>query len=71
MSKTSMFSLQNPKTRIGYKILACLLIAYGAASWAIDNGSPWLYLLTLGLCYLAIHYAFQLFEGMRHGRRGK
>jgi hypothetical protein len=31
---------------------AVLLLAYGAISWAIDSGSLWLYLLSIGLIIL-------------------
>lgn len=33
--------------------LVLLLIAYGGASWAIDNGSLWLYGITLAIIYWA------------------
>ncbi|MCW1908004.1 MAG: hypothetical protein KIH63_001545 [Candidatus Saccharibacteria bacterium] len=68
MSKSSMFSLQNPKAKIGYKILACLLMAYGAASWAIDNGSPWLYIITIVFCYAAVQYFSALVKEVRSGK---
>lgn len=37
------------KTKLGYLTFGAveLVVAYGFASWAIDTGSLWLYLLTI------------------------
>jgi hypothetical protein len=39
------------KTRLGYAVfgLVELALAYATASWAVDNGSLWLWILTLVL----------------------
>ncbi len=42
---------KNWMTTLGFAFVLFLL-AYGGASWAIDNGSLWLYGITLVIIYL-------------------
>lgn len=42
----------NVWSTLGFAVVL-LLVAYGGASWAIDNGSLWLYGITLAIIYWA------------------
>lgn len=59
------------KTRIGFLVfgLVELLLAYGAASWAIDNGNVLLYLATFILLIGGVQNLIKLIGTFVHGNR--
>ena len=57
------------KTRAGLAVfaLAELLLAYGAASWAIDSGNLLLYVATIVLVVGVLQNTFRLIGTYKHG----
>ncbi|HET9174572.1 MAG TPA: hypothetical protein VFN56_04850 [Candidatus Saccharimonadales bacterium] len=60
-------------TKAGVCTFACieLAIAYGFASWAIDNGSLWLYAATLIFFVGALQNVVRLMGALVHGRNSR
>lgn len=56
------------KSRAGLFLAALvqLALAYGAASWAIDNGSLWLYLVTFLLLAGFVKYCIKGLKGVKY-----
>ncbi|MEO6513230.1 MAG: hypothetical protein ABIR37_00965 [Candidatus Saccharimonadales bacterium] len=61
------------KTRTGLFVFAIveLLLAYGAASWAIDSGNLFGYVLTLLLLGGSVQNFVKLIISLIHGNRSK
>lgn len=61
------------KTRAGLFVFAVveLLLAYGAASWAIDSGNLFVYVLTLVLLAGSVQNFVKLLMSFVHGNRSK
>ena len=59
------------KTRMGLLVFALveLLLAYGAASWAIDSGNLLLYIATIILLIDGIQNLAKLVIALLHGNR--
>lgn len=61
------------KTRQGYFVsgLVELALAYGVASWAIDNGSLLLYLICIVLLVGGLHNLAKFVKALVHGKSVK
>lgn len=50
-------------------VLLFVFLAYFSASWAIDNGSIFLYVITAVFCYMAIKYLGRGISELRHRKK--